>query len=78
MRSRSLYEKLYIAGGAMALGGVGMVLSIVLAGAGVVLLALALLVILAGLMVELLAPQLHRLRQALGPPTSHTAVTPER
>lgn len=77
MRNRMLYEKLYIAGGAMALGGVGLVLSIVFAGAGLVLLTMAVLALLAGLIVELLAPQYQQFREGLGSPTTHTRVRPE-
>lgn len=72
MRNRTLYEKLYIAGGALALGGVALVLSVLFAGAGVVMLFLALLTLLAGLVVELLLPQPHRSQQPMEsalPPT---------
>ncbi len=78
MRNRTLHEKLYIAGGAMALGGVGLVLSIMFAGAGVVLLTVAVLTLLAGLVVELLAPQYQQFREGLGPPATHTRTRPER
>ncbi|MEK7847364.1 MAG: hypothetical protein AAB270_00410 [Chloroflexota bacterium] len=65
MRNRTLYEKLYIGGGALALGGVALVLSVLFAGAGVMMLFLALLTLLAGLVVELLWPQPQRSQQPL-------------
>ena len=78
MKNRPLYEKLYMAGTALALGGMGLVVSIAFAGAGVVLLAVALLVFLAGLLTELLAPHFSSSPESLGTPAARSTPTVRR
>jgi hypothetical protein len=78
MKNRALHDKLYIAGAVIALAGVGLVLSVIFAGPGLLLLTLGLVSLLGGLIVDLLAPQFHRFLQALGIPPTRTSAGHER
>ncbi|MDP3061759.1 MAG: hypothetical protein Q8O40_00900 [Chloroflexota bacterium] len=65
MKKQNAIERLYLVAGGLALAGMGMVFSIVFAGPGVVVLAVAAALFLAGLTIQLVRPQPSKLVLAI-------------